>query len=142
MMLTTAYLHGRTIPRTRLHIGIMLTVLPANRAYMGDTTMSDHCDSCANCAPKPEPVKPLHYDGEPCELPVFVGDRERAEGLTFVYTGKQGSPEGNWFVSQYINKIMFGNVHAKDGEFRWLLRPICPYEVRQGDMPYPEKPTS
>jgi hypothetical protein len=68
-------------------------------------------------APKPE-----HWDGEPCKLPVFAPDRERAKGYWHEYTGKQVA-RGNtpcWYAYPPGDCIIWGTPSGP----RWELRAV------------------
>jgi hypothetical protein len=63
---------------------------------------------------------PEHYDGEPCELPVWSGDKKLAKGIRFEYTGRKTSSYtiNNW--SAVNGKIMWGPHTA----VLWELRAV------------------
>lgn len=66
--------------------------------------------------------KPEHWDGEPCELPVFAPDRERAKGYRHEYTGKQVAM-GNtpcWYAYPPGDCIIWGT----PSDPRWELRAV------------------
>lgn len=50
----------------------------------------------ANHVPVPE-----HFDGEPCTLPVFNGNEERAKGFRFEYTGERRIPVHEWATGSF-----------------------------------------
>jgi len=84
--------------------------------------------------------KPEHYDGEPCELPVYVMDAKRAEGMRFEYTGGMGTSESrdSWCVDGSDGAISWwDNANFDRLSGTWLLRaiPVAPkWTPKVGDV--------
>lgn len=72
-------------------------------------------------------AKSEHYNGEPCTLPVYREDLERAKVFRFEYTGKLVGPSSTlcWYEAPSGASIMWN----RPPEPRWELRAISNYKV-------------
>ncbi len=103
-------------------------------------TILQHTEPSKEPQRTPRTPQPKHYDGEPCNLPVFSRHVERAKGLRFVYTGEtKTSPceKEEWLA--YEGEIIWAwtdvplpilraipSWTSKAGEWIWNKRTSCP----------------